>query len=85
MYALNWVGSNEDPDIFHYAFGSDRFPPHGGNRGHYANPQVDALLAQAAATPSGPAAEATRRAFFVEVQAILAHDVPAIPLWYHQQ
>ena len=82
MYALNWVGSNEDPDIFRYAFGSDRFPPHGGNRGHYANPQVDALLAQAAATPAGPAAEATRRAFFVEVQAILAHDLPAIPLWY---
>ena len=48
MYALRWIGSNEDPDIFRYALGSDRFPPKGANRGHYVNPRVDALLAQAA-------------------------------------
>ena len=82
MYALRWIGSNEDPDIFHYAFGSDRTPPKGGNRGHYSNAQLDQLLALAADTPSGTAAEATRRQAFLEVQRILSAELPAIPLWY---
>ncbi len=78
MYALRWIGSNEDPDIFHYAFGSDRFPPKGGNRGHYANPEVDALLAAAAATTD----ESVRRQDDLRVQHILSRELPAIPLWY---
>ena len=82
MYALRWIGSNEDPDIFHYAFGSDRTPPKGGNRGHYFNPHLDELLASAADTPPGPSAEATRRQSFLEVQRILSTELPAIPLWY---
>ncbi len=82
MYALRWIGSNEDPDIFHYAFGSDRTPPKGGNRGHYFNPHLDQLLASAADTPPGPAAEASRRQAFLEVQEILSAELPAIPLWY---
>ncbi len=58
MYALRWIGSNEDPDIFRYAYGSESFPPKGGNRGRYANARVDALLAAAAAvTDEGGAAE----------------------------
>ncbi len=78
MYALRWIGSNEDPDIFRYAFGSDRFPPKGGNRGHYSDARVDALLRAAANTTD----EAERRKDFVEVQEILAVEVPAVPLWY---
>ena len=78
MYALRWIGSNEDPDIFRYAFGSDRTPPKGANRGHYSNARVDALLAAAAATID----EGFRRKAFVEVQQILAEELPAIPLWY---
>jgi peptide/nickel transport system substrate-binding protein len=78
MYALRWIGSNEDPDIFRYAYGSDRFPPKGGNRGHYSNPEVDVLLAAAAATTD----EATRRAHYIEVEKILAEELPGIPLWY---
>jgi peptide/nickel transport system substrate-binding protein len=78
MYSLNWIGSNEDPDIFRYAYASDRTPPRGGNRGHYSNPRVDALLAQAAATTDEP----TRRAAYAQVQRILAIDLPSIPLWY---
>ena len=78
MYALRWIGSNEDPDIFRYAFGSDRVPPKGGNRGHYSNARVDSLLAAAAQTTD----ERTRRAAYLEVQRILAEEVPAIPLWY---
>ena len=46
MYALRWIGRNEDPDIFRYAYGSGSFPPKGGNRGRYANARVDALLAR---------------------------------------
>ncbi len=78
MYALRWIGSNEDPDIFSYAFASSQFPPTGGNRGRYSNPQVDALLRSAAATPDQQA----RRTAYVQVQQILSRELPAIPLWY---
>ncbi|MDE1161501.1 MAG: ABC transporter substrate-binding protein [Acidobacteriaceae bacterium] len=79
MYILRWTGaSNLDPDIFRYAYSSASFPPKGGNRGHYRNPRIDALLAQAAATSD----EAERRAAYVEIQKILAVDLPSIPLWY---
>lgn len=78
MYALRWIGSNEDPDIFRYAYGTDAMPPKGGNRGRYSNARVDALLKQAA----GETDELRRRAAYVEVQRIVADEVPAIPLWY---
>ncbi len=78
MYALRWIGSNEDPDIFRYAYGSDAFPPKGGNRGRYSNPRIDALMA-AAAIETEPQ---RRRSDYVEVQKILADDLPGIPLWY---
>jgi peptide/nickel transport system substrate-binding protein len=78
MYALRWIGSNEDPDIFRYAYGSGSFPPKGGNRGRYANARVDGLLTAAAATTD----QAERRKNYVEVQRILAEDLPGIPLWY---
>ena len=83
MYILKWIGSNEDPDIFRYMYASDSFPPKGANRGHYVNRRVDALLAEAA-QETGPADEvqAKRRAEYVEVQKILAEDMPSIPLWY---
>jgi len=78
MYMLRWIGSNEDPGFLRYAFASSSFPPKGGNRGHYSNPQVDPLLAQANAGTD----EAARRREYVEVQQILARDLPSIPLWY---
>jgi peptide/nickel transport system substrate-binding protein len=83
MYILKWIGSNEDPDIYRYMDSSGSFPPKGANRGHYVNARVDALLAKAAAE-TGPAAEveARRRAEYVEVQQILADELPAIPLWF---
>jgi peptide/nickel transport system substrate-binding protein len=78
IYALRWIGSNEDPDIFHYAYGSDRMPPKGANRGRYSNLRMDALLAEASASPD----RAVRKKDYVEVQQILAEDLPGIPLWY---
>jgi peptide/nickel transport system substrate-binding protein len=78
MYLLRWIGSNQDPDIFHYAYATAMAPPKGANRGRYSNPRVDALLAQAEAEPD----QAKRRALYIEVQQILAEDLPSIPLWY---
>jgi len=81
MYVLKWIGSNEDPDIFRYMYSSASFPPQGANRGHYVNPALDALLAQAAAE-SGPDAQTRRRADYIEIQKILSVDLPSIPLWF---
>jgi peptide/nickel transport system substrate-binding protein len=78
IYALRWIGSNEDPDIFHYAYGSDRMPPIGGNRGRYSNARLDALLAEASASSD----RVLRKKDYVEVQQILAEELPGIPLWY---
>jgi peptide/nickel transport system substrate-binding protein len=78
MYILRWIGSNEDPDIFHYCYATEMFPPKGANRGHYSNPRVDALLKAASATTDEPA----RRQDYIQVQQILAEDLPTIPLWY---
>ncbi len=78
MYILRWTGSNEDPDIFRFAYASSSFPPRGGNRGRYGNPQLDALLESATATQSG----AARRNDYIEVQRMLATDLPSLPLWY---
>jgi peptide/nickel transport system substrate-binding protein len=78
IYALRWIGSNEDPDIFRYAYGSGSFPPKGGNRGRYSNSRVDALLAEASASSD----RTVRKKDYVEVQQILAEELPGIPLWY---
>ena len=78
MYSLRWIGGNEQPDIYSYAFSSARFPPKGANRGHYANPQLDRLLDDAAASDD----LSRRRADYVEAQQILARDLPAVNLWY---
>ena len=68
LYGLRWIGGNEDPDIFEYAFHSAKFPPNGANRGYYSNPKVDALIDQARreVDPS------VRKPIYAEVQRILA-------------
>ena len=78
MYMLRWIGSNEDPDIFRYAYGSGSFPPKGGNRGRYSNARVDALLEAAA----GETDQTARTRNYIQVQQILATELPGIPLWY---
>jgi peptide/nickel transport system substrate-binding protein len=78
MYMLRWIGSNEDPDIFRYAYATASFPPKGGNRGHYSNARVDALLIAASVETD----ETARRNDYVEVQQILATELPSIPLWF---
>lgn len=79
IYSLRWVGgSNEDPDIFEYAFHSARVPPKGANRSFYMNPRVDTLVDQARAETE----QSKRKQMYVEIQRILADDLPYINLWY---
>ena len=78
MYILRWIGSNEDPDIFHYGYATEMFPPKGANRGRYSNHRIDALLNAASSTTD----EAARRSDYVQIQQILAQDLPTLPLWY---
>jgi peptide/nickel transport system substrate-binding protein len=83
MYILKWVGSNEDPDIFRYMYSSSSFPPKGANRGHYINPRIDTLLTAAAAESGLPdQVQSRRRTAYIEIQKILADEMPSIPLWY---
>ena len=78
MYTLRWIGGNEEPDIFRYAYATASEPPHGANRGYYSNPAVDALIAKAALTPG----QTDRAAIYRQIQQILAIDLPSINLWY---
>ena len=78
MYGLRWIGGNEDPDIFEYAFHSSKFPPNGANRGFYSNPKLDGLIDRARREVDPK----VRKGLYAEVQRILANDVPYIDLWY---
>lgn len=78
IYGLRWIGGNEDPDIFRYAFATSSFPPHGANRGHYSNTELDALLQKAAMESN----QKIRQAAYDRAQEILAVDLPSLPLWF---
>jgi peptide/nickel transport system substrate-binding protein len=78
LYTLRWVGANNDPDFFEYAFGSHRIPPAGANRGRYRNAQLDALVDRARVEPD----REKRRALYSQVQQIIATDLPYLPLWF---
>ncbi|MFZ0883376.1 MAG: ABC transporter substrate-binding protein [Candidatus Acidiferrales bacterium] len=78
IYSLRWVGANNDPDIFEYVFGSKKMPPDGANRGHYRNPQLDALLDAARVEMD----QEKRKALLSQIQKIVAVDEPYINLWY---
>ena len=78
LYALRWVGGNNDPDIFEFIFSSRRIPPNGANRGSYRNPRLDSLLDRAHVE----ADRERRRQLFAEVQRMVAEDLPYLNLWY---
>ena len=79
MYSLRWIGGNEDPDIFEYAFHSSKFTPNGANRSFYSNARLDTLLDQARTQPD----QQKRKELYAEIQSILARDLPYIDLWYN--
>jgi peptide/nickel transport system substrate-binding protein len=73
-----WIGGNENPDIFRYAYSTAAFPPHGGNRGFYSNSDMDRLIADATAAPT----REQQIADYVRIQQLAARDLPSINLWY---
>jgi peptide/nickel transport system substrate-binding protein len=73
-----WIGANENPDIFRYVYSTTTVPPHGANRGFYGNPEMDRLIADAAATSD----RAQQRADYVRIQQVAARDLPSLNLWY---
>jgi len=78
IHSLRWIGDNEDPNIFEYAFHSSKFPPHGANRTFYSNPRMDALIDQARAELD----QGVRKKLYAQIQEMLAEDLPSINLWY---
>jgi peptide/nickel transport system substrate-binding protein len=78
VYSLRWVGGNQDPEIFEYAFDSANIIPNGANRQYYSNPRVDALIGQARAELD----QRARKRDYAELQNILAEDLPYVDLWY---
>ena len=78
MAPSRWIGGNEAPEILTYAYNSANTPPHGTNRGFYANAHVDALLADAAANQD----RVQQIRDYHAVQQQLAQDLPVFNLWY---
>jgi len=78
LYSLRWIGGNEDPDIFEYAFDSAKFPPQGANRGYFSDPRVDDLIAQGRKELD----QTKRKAIYLQIQRILAEQLPSLNLWY---
>ncbi|MEZ5319340.1 MAG: ABC transporter substrate-binding protein [Vicinamibacterales bacterium] len=76
LYTLQFVGVT-DPDMLRRVFVSTQTPPTGFNRGHYDNPRVDALIAEASTALD----EARRAGLYREAQRAIAADVPIVPLW----
>jgi peptide/nickel transport system substrate-binding protein len=71
-----------EPDFLYAYFNSSRIPtpldPNALNRVRYASDRVDQLTELARRTADRTA----RRAAYAELQAILARDLPIIPLWH---
>lgn len=79
LFTLQWTaGSLADPDILRRVFHSSQMPPVGFNRGHFRDPEVDALLDRASETID----EGRRLDLYQAVQRRVALEVPYISLWY---
>jgi peptide/nickel transport system substrate-binding protein len=57
---------------------SESIPPAGANRGRYVNLHLDTLLDQGRRATTLE----QRRALYSEVQAMIAAELPYIPLWH---
>jgi peptide/nickel transport system substrate-binding protein len=79
LYTLRWLGANNDPDIFDIVFNSKRMPPNGYNRGHYRNPDVDALIEREKVEID----REKRKAIVSQIQKLVAVDEPYIDLWFN--
>lgn len=78
LYTLQWTAASlADPDILRRVFHSSQVPPVGFNRGRYSNPDLDALLDDAAATDD----DGERRRLYSAAQRLVAEDLPYVTLW----
>lgn len=75
--AMPWIGIR-DPHHYRMVFDSQSTPPHGLNRGDYANPAMDRLLEAGDATID----EAARKKIYAQVQQLAADDLPYVSLWW---
>lgn len=80
LYSLSWVGIRT-PDIYREIFASQSLPPKGANRGRYANKRVDQLLYRAEQATN----LSQQASLYHQVEKLLHHDLPYIPLWYEHQ
>jgi oligopeptide transport system substrate-binding protein len=75
VFRSSWVGDYNDAYTFAQYLKSD----FGVNLPHYANPDYDALLAQAA-TELDPA---KRRALLEQAEGVMLADTPLLPLYFY--
>jgi peptide/nickel transport system substrate-binding protein len=59
-------------------FHSQQVPPAGFNRGHFNDPEVDAMIEKASQATDYE----TRRQLYGEVQQLIANDAPYVGLWH---
>jgi peptide/nickel transport system substrate-binding protein len=77
MVLSNWTDIG-DPDVYRLRFHSGERPPRGLNRGGYSNAEADRLIEEGALSTD----EERRRIGYARLQALLAEDLPYIPLWH---
>ncbi len=77
MFVLGYGSLSLDPDYLRTFFLSDNDKPRGWNMSGYANPQYDELAERSARTMDPE----KRRKLIYELQRIIMHDVPYIPLY----
>ncbi|HKQ97034.1 MAG TPA: ABC transporter substrate-binding protein, partial [Candidatus Polarisedimenticolia bacterium] len=73
----NWTDLS-DPDVYRLRFHSRAEPPLGLNRGGYASPVADRLIDRGASSVE----PAERLAAYMQLQEILARDLPYVVLWH---
>lgn len=79
IWLAKWIGY-KDPDIYRFVFATESFPPKGGNRGWYSNPQLDKILEEGRRTHE----LAKRKPMYTEVQKIIDQDLPYTFLWHEK-
>jgi peptide/nickel transport system substrate-binding protein len=75
--AMPWIGIR-DPHHYRMVFDSQSTPPHGLNRGNYANPAMDRLVEAGDETLD----DGARKKIYAQVQKLAAEELPYVSLWW---